>query len=87
MEIDPPCIPLNDEISPTDKIPQKDGYYYIEVDCLNCGKRFHDRWVDVDATMRGGLLIKKGTKIINTKCPVCGCKSLIRRLESGKYGA
>ena len=86
-ELDALCIPLNDEILPTDKIPQKDGYYYVEVDCLNCGKRFHDRWVDVDATMRGGLLIKKGITIYDTKCPVCGCERLIRKLESGKYGA
>lgn len=86
-ETDAPCIPLNDEISPSDKIPQKDGYYYIEVDCLNCGKRFHDKWVDVDATIRGGLFIKKGVTICDTKCPICGCKRLIRKLERWKYGA
>lgn len=86
-ELDNPCIQINEEFSPTDKLPQRDGYYYIEADCLNCGKRFHDEWVDVDVTKRNGLLIKKGVRIVDTKCPICGCRMLIRKLERGKYGA
>lgn len=53
----------------------KAGYYYIPLECVNCRSRF---WEYEPEEYRDyyGYWIKKGTKISDIRCPICGCQTL-----------
>ena len=62
-----------------DDLPE---YYTVELECLNCRSYF----IDDDPGMYPSMYvipqeihIKKGVKISEVECPICGCHTLIRR--------
>ena len=62
------------------------GYYTVDLECLNCRSVF----IDDDPIMYPNtylvpqiIHIKKGMKISEIGCPVCGCKTLIRWRKNG----
>ena len=63
------------------EITELPEYYTVELECLNCRSVF----VDDDPIMYPNtyivpqtIHIKKGMKISEVECPICGCKTLIR---------
>lgn len=58
------------------------GYYTVDLECLNCRSVFLDddpgMWPN-SYVVPQVIPIKKGKKISEINCPLCGCKTLIRR--------
>lgn len=55
--------------------------YSIPLLCVNCGNKFIDDEPDFypdPFTINPPIEVKKGTKIADVKCPVCGCQTLTR---------
>lgn len=63
------------------EITELPEYYSVELECLNCRSVFIDddpgMWPN-SYVVPQEIHIKKGVKISEVECPICGCKTLIR---------
>lgn len=54
-------------------------FYTIPLRCVNCGEYFINDEPDLyNIPVRQGIHIRKGMKISDMNCPVCGCQTLAR---------
>lgn len=68
----------NTEKYTIDELPE---YYYVPLKCVNCGSKFVDddpEYYSDSMNVHYKVMIKKGIKIADTKCPICGCQTLAR---------
>jgi len=69
---------MKQEEWPMTKLPE---YYSVPIQCVNCGSKFIDDdpgYYSDPGVIGEAINIKKGMKICEVECPVCGCLTLAR---------